>query len=73
MSIVQLNIFDDVQIRQNDSIFKQLVDLQNEGEMHVEDLQIKRNKKFYVVEKDSEFEVVFLDVQSCYEFMNQYL
>lgn len=73
MSIVQLNIFDDVQIRQNDSIFKQLVDLQNEGEMHVEDLQIKRNKKFYVVEKDSEFEVVFLDVQNCYEFVNQYL
>lgn len=74
MAIVQLNIFDcDTDIRKNDCVFQRLMELQNEEELNVGNMQIKRNKRFYVVEKSSDFEVVFLNIQSCYEFVNRNL
>ncbi|MEY9975279.1 hypothetical protein [Lysinibacillus sp. RC79] len=75
MSLIQqLNIFDcDTSIQQNDWIFQRLEALQIERALHVGELQISRTERFYVVEKEAEFEEVFRDIERCYEFINRNL
>ncbi|KOS60881.1 hypothetical protein FJQ98_20585 [Lysinibacillus agricola] len=75
MSLVQqLNIFDcDTNIQQNDWIFQRLEALQIERTLNVGELKISRTERFYVVEKEAEFEEVFRNIERCYEFINQNL
>ena len=71
MWINQLNIFDcDTNIQRNDWIFQQLEVLEIERTLIVGELRISRTEKFYVVEKEAEFEEVFRKIERCYEFIN---
>ncbi|MFJ7662978.1 hypothetical protein ACIQXW_11295 [Lysinibacillus sp. NPDC097162] len=72
MSIIQLNIFEcDISIQRDDFIFLQLEELQIESQLFIGDLRISRTEKFYIVEREAEFEEVFRDIKCCYEFINQ--
>lgn len=75
MSLIQqINIFDcDTSIQQNDWIFQRLEALQIESTLNVGALQISRTERFYVVEKEAEFEEVFREIEHCYEFINRNL
>ncbi|MFF5993683.1 hypothetical protein AAGS61_02860 [Lysinibacillus sp. KU-BSD001] len=74
MSIAQLNMFDyDIIIKKNDCIFRKINALQPGDSLYVEDIKIERTEKFYIVEKESDFEEVFRNVERCYEFVNRNL
>lgn len=74
MSIVQLSIFDcDISIQRNDCIFQQLVNLKDGQTMQVQDIEIKRDSKFFIVKKTNEFEELFSDIHYCYRFINSNL
>ena len=74
MSIQQISIFDcDISIQSNDCIFQQLKNLQDGQTMQVQDVQIKRDGKFFVVQKTKEFEELFSDIHYCYKFINSNL
>lgn len=74
MSIVQLSIFDcDISIQKNDCIFQQLVNLEDGQTMQVQDIEIKRDSKFFIVRKTTEFEELFHDIHFCYRFINSNL
>lgn len=72
MSLIQqLNIFDcDTSIQQNDWIFQRLEALEVEHKLNVGSMQVSRTERFYVVEKEAEFEEIFPTIESCYEFIN---
>ncbi|MGE7111258.1 hypothetical protein [Lysinibacillus sp. NPDC047702] len=76
MSLIQqLNIFDcDTSIQQNDSIFQRLEALEIEQhKLNVGNMQVSRTERFYVVEKEAEFEEIFPNIERCYEFINKNL
>ncbi len=74
MSIGQISIFDcDISIQSNDYIFQQLKNLQDGQVMQVQDVQIKRDGKFFIVKKTTEFEELFHDIHYCYKFVNSNL
>lgn len=76
MSIVQLSMFDcEVNMRNNDYVYRQLEALQIGSNMRIGNIQVSRTEKFYVVAKEAEFEEVFniFKLQKCYEFINEKL
>ena len=72
MSLIQqLNIFDcDNSIQRNDWIFQRLEALEVEHKLNVGSMQVSRTERFYVVEKEAEFEEIFPNIERCYEFIN---
>ncbi|MED3800206.1 hypothetical protein P4604_22845 [Lysinibacillus capsici] len=74
MAISQLSIFDcDINIQSNDSVFRQLLNLQDGQSFQLQDLEIIRDSKFFVVKKTTEFEELFHDIHFCYRFINSNL
>ncbi len=74
MSIGQISIFDcDISIQSNDYIFQQLKNLQDGQTMKVQDMEITRDAKFFIVKKTTEFEELFRDIHYCYKFINSNL
>lgn len=74
MVVSQLSIFDcDINIQSNDSIFQQLLNLQDGQSLQLQDLEITRDSKFFVVKKTTEFEELFHDIHFCYRFINSNL
>lgn len=74
MSIIQLNMFDcDTNIQRNDYVYRQLEALRIDSTMHIGDICVSRNEKFYVVAKEAEYEEIFNlgKIQKCYEFINK--
>lgn len=70
----QLSIFDcDINIQSNDSVFQQLLNLQDGQSFQLQDLDITCDSKFFVVKKTTEFEELFHDIHFCYRFINNNL
>lgn len=74
MAVSQLSIFDcDINIQSNDSVFQQLLNLQDGQSFQLQDLEITRDSKFFVVKKTTEFEELFHNIHFCYRFINSNL
>ena len=54
----------------DDLIYSQLSSLEENEEIDLHEVKIKRTEKFYEVEKSNEFHEGFKTVMDCYRFIN---
>lgn len=74
MEVMQYTIFDcDDIVRESDCVLNRLKGLLCESEIQIGELEVRRSARFYCVAKDAEWELLFANVEDCYEFVNRTL